>query len=159
MRYYPPRLKDLAYQREVGGRGEADARAIYFALGEALQEPGLSKRDRAKAMVLRRAIEDRYPGMRRDEYTLTRQGLVRDGKRLKPVPLKHIDVTFDVQGGTVEIPIPRSSLKRQMTFVDREHLLDILAALMVQGYIDPEITLIRRAGSAIPYIRFAGFER
>ena len=159
MRYYPSRLKDLAYQREVGGRGEADARAIYFALGEALQEPGLSKRDRAKAMVLRRAIEDRYPGMRRDEYTLTRQGLVRDGKRLKPVPLKHIDVTFDVQGGTVEIPIPRSSLKRQMTFVDREHLLDILAALMVQGYIDPESTLIRRAGSAIPYIRFAGFER
>lgn len=159
MRYYPSRLKDLAYQREVGGRGEADARAIYFALGEALQEPGLSKRDRAKAMVLRRAIEDRYPGMRRDEYTLTRQGLVRDGKRLKPVPLKHIDVTFDVQGGTVEIPIPRSSLKRQMTFVDREHLLDILAALMVQGYIDPETTLIRRAGSAIPYIRFAGFER
>jgi hypothetical protein len=43
--------------------------------------------------------------------------------------------------------------------VDREHLLDILAALMVQGYIDPEITLIRRAGSAIPYIRFDGSER
>jgi hypothetical protein len=159
MRYYPPRLKGLAYRKELGNRGESDARAVYFALGEALHQPGLPRLDRDQAMILRRAIEDRYPGMRREEFNLLRQGLERDGKKVRPVPLKNVDVTFDAVGGTIEIPVARSKLPRQMTFVDREHLLDILAALALEGFINPETTLIRRSGSAIPYIQFAGFER
>lgn len=159
MRYYPPRLKEIAYRQRLEGRGEADARVLYLGLGEALDSPGLPKRTRAQAMVLRRAIEDRYPGFRRDEFSMQQQNLHRVGKRLVPTPLKYVDVTFDAVGGTLEIPITRSGRSRRMTFVDRDHLLDILAGMAAEGFIDPENTLIRRSGSAIPYIRFAGFER
>lgn len=156
MKYYHPKLLELAYDRAVGRRSEDRARSVYFGLGEALQSRDLTDAERAEAVVTRRAIEDRHPGIRVDEYRHATSSERFDGKKWRPKPLPFITVVFQDVGGTVEVPIPRSRSMRVMSFVDREHLLDILAGMALSGHIDPETTLIRRGSSAIPYIQFAG---
>lgn len=147
---------------KVGRPSEDRARDVYFTYGRELREPGLTKKQRAERIVTRRAIEENHPGLRLEEYQETRKGQDWVGgevARWRRKPADYVWVHYDGDGGALDIPVPNSRAKRRVLFTDREHLLNIMAGLVLEGTIDPEHTMVERGSSAIPYLRFDGKPR
>lgn len=104
--------------------------------------------NRETILYIRRGLEEKFPGIRQEEASARRSSsnALIDEMFVQRLP----GASF----GTILIPAFDSRFTRRIRFSDKRHFQDIIAALLVEGRVDPMNLTINTAESAIPYLRF-----
>lgn len=179
MRYYDPQMvKDVlkAYARNI--RTHEGALKLYVALGNYLysrdlhvevlpDEAGKLRQvtviydrdadryfalpkglNREAILYVRRGLEERFPGIRQEEAAARRvsSNALIDEMFVQRLP----GASF----GMILIPAFDSRFTRRIRFNSKQHFQDIIAALLIEGRVDPMNLTINTADSAMPYLRF-----
>jgi hypothetical protein len=164
MRYYDPRIQAAILKKYFPriGRSPKEAESLYFNLGMLLYSRDMYNPatgeyldlpfSREVALYIRRGLEERFPELRVKEAAERR----RHGRRTTMSALDEIFVQYDplLESGTIIIPNIDSRFNRRIPFLNVEHFKAVIAALVVEGQVDPFTLTVNTGSSAIPYLQF-----
>jgi hypothetical protein len=104
--------------------------------------------NRETILYIRRGLEERFPGIRQEEAAARRTS---SNAQIDEMFVQRLP---GASFGMILIPAFDSRFTRRIRFNSKQHFQDIIAALLIQGRVDPMNLTINTADSAIPYLRF-----